>query len=342
MSIIILIIAFFVLICSGIIFQLPILFLIISFALSSLIIGKLFIRLRQTDVFNSNDIDIIRTCLKYTGILSAISVFVAWVLFRQISDILSSSTFIVTFLSFLWLGVMIGLILESWKAPSEESVYNRELAQSIQDSKNHELQKIVEIYRGYKQAANIPTKASVIEISKNCPHLGILAGEHYIWIDNDNLCLFPYIRERSSLLKREMIYPLISIPKNRIEYFSIDGEIYRENKISGGGGGGSSVSGAIIGGIIAGDAGAIIGSRKKTEEIKSELITHDTRAAYINIFDANEQRFSLWIKFNYVSVLQELLPEKEFSIVDAIRRQNIIQKELHRSKPLSPGNVSEK
>ena len=61
-----------------------------------------------------------------------------------------------------------------------------------------------------------------------------------------------------------------------ILYFKESGQVYRDAIVSGGGGtvGGSSIPGAIIGGVIAGPAGAVIGSRKQgtiapiTTEIK--------------------------------------------------------------------------
>jgi hypothetical protein len=46
-------------------------------------------------------------------------------------------------------------------------------------------------------------------------------------------------------------------------------------------GGGSSVSGAVVGGLLAGGAGAVIGSREKVE---SQLIRHDEREVLFNFF----------------------------------------------------------
>jgi hypothetical protein len=61
------------------------------------------------------------------------------------------------------------------------------------------------------------------------------------------------------------------IPLNDIVHFKVEGSKRYENKISGGG---SSISGAIIGDAIAGDVGAIVGSRKA---VKSKEIVHDER-----------------------------------------------------------------
>ncbi|AST57754.1 hypothetical protein Thert_01760 [Thermoanaerobacterium thermosaccharolyticum] len=71
------------------------------------------------------------------------------------------------------------------------------------------------------------------------------------------------------------------MPYKDIKYFTTQGSISKEIKITGCGGdlGGSSIGGAIIGGIIAGGVGAIIGSRKegRIEPIKTEIITHDDK-----------------------------------------------------------------
>ena len=86
-----------------------------------------------------------------------------------------------------------------------------------------------------------------------------------IWIKEDNLYMFPHISDtdiqfmgkRNEIVPiktLESIYVLRIIPICNIEYFKIEGEIFRETKISGGGGsggggGGYDVGGAIIGGI---------------------------------------------------------------------------------------------
>ena len=49
----------------------------------------------------------------------------------------------------------------------------------------------------------------------------------------------------------------------------------------GGGGGGTSIKGAIIGGVLAGEVGAIIGSRKPTDPIKTTNILHDDRVSVL-------------------------------------------------------------
>ena len=79
----------------------------------------------------------------------------------------------------------------------------------------------------------------------------------------------------------------VIIPIKNIISFKRFGDIHSYTDITGGGGGGSSISGAIIGGVVAGEAGAIIGSRKKTEEIKTKNIVVDKRVTIVEINDDN-------------------------------------------------------
>lgn len=136
---------------------------------------------------------------------------------------------------------------------------------------------------------------------------------YYIWVNNENaLCLL------SIEPKEDDDYEIFKVPLDSIEYFYFRGEIAKETKISGGGGeiGGSSVTGAVVVGALFGGAGAIIGSRKrgKIEPIKTEIITHDDREAYINVFVDGVKR-SLFFKFGAYNSFLKLIPEKEYSAV---------------------------
>ncbi len=99
---------------------------------------------------------------------------------------------------------------------------------------------------------------------------------------------------------------------DEIRMFRRDGELYRETKITGGGGGGSSVAGALIGGVIAGQTGALIGSRKGTQEIKSEIVTHDSRKVLLT---AKEEEYEFC--HNDFDAFMRLIPQKEQSNVYA-------------------------
>lgn len=148
----------------------------------------------------------------------------------------------------------------------------------------------------------------------------------YIWKADGNICFFPCSPATVDSISFATL-KINSIPVNQIEYFSKRGEVFRENKISGGGGGGSSIGGAVAGGLIAGEAGAVIGSRKKVNEIKSELITHDTRETFVNYFVGNE-RHSLFFDDSAFQTFNDLIPEKEFSIINAVKSSELIKNQI--------------
>ncbi|EPR10034.1 SHOCT domain-containing protein [Ruminiclostridium papyrosolvens] len=104
-----------------------------------------------------------------------------------------------------------------------------------------------------------------------------------------------------------------------------------ENKITGGGDG-SSIGGVVVGGVIAGGAGAVIGSRKKTDPIKSELITYDNRETFLNFFEDNKVKHSLSFNYKDFDILNQLIPGKDYSIVNAIQTNAILTKVVNESK----------
>ncbi len=157
-------------------------------------------------------------------------------------------------------------------------------------------------------------------------------GEYYMFLKNNSLC---FIRKHDlpfNIVVSKEIYDFTTfeIKIGNIEYFSDDGQVYYEQKISGGGGtgGGSSIKGAVVGGVIAGGAGAIIGSRKeiKIEEIKSETIKKDDRKVFLNYLK-NEDRKSLYFKFKDLNNFRDLLPQKEFAIASSINNEKLLVEE---------------
>lgn len=187
-----------------------------------------------------------------------------------------------------------------------------------------------EKYDEIRKQVTIPETAKEITYFKSSVKSPIeLANKKqkvFIWKSDGNICFFPCTPETVDSLSFTTL-KIESVPISQIEYFSKRGEVFRENKISGGGGGGSSIGGAVAGGLIAGEAGAVIGSRKKVNEIKSELITHDTRETFVNYFVGNE-RHSLFFDDNAFQRFNDLIPEKEFSIVNAIKSSEIIKNQV--------------
>ena len=105
-----------------------------------------------------------------------------------------------------------------------------------------------------------------------------------------------------------------------IEYYNYGGNKYTSTSVMGGGGtvGGSSIVGGVVGGAIAGEAGAIIGSRKETkiDPVRSFTMTHDetkTRLKYRNdkdvLCEIESQTESLFV------VLKKVIPELEYDYI---------------------------
>lgn len=109
---------------------------------------------------------------------------------------------------------------------------------------------------------------------------------------------------------------MLIIPFDDIMFFTKDGNVSYTNEIINAGKN-ISVSGAIMGGLIAGEAGAIIGAGKDANKIQNVAVAHDDvhtfiyyNAGYncVKIADVKGQKF-------YTYILQ-LLPHKEYHYVN--------------------------
>ena len=117
---------------------------------------------------------------------------------------------------------------------------------------------------------------------------------------------------------------MLIIPFDEILFYTKDGNISYSNKIINEGKS-ISVSGAIVGGLIAGDAGAIIGAGKDANKIQNITVTHDEVHTFVyynaenncvKIADVKGQKF-------YTYILQ-LLPQKEYDYVNNQTHNSII------------------
>ena len=187
-----------------------------------------------------------------------------------------------------------------------------------------------ERYKIEARSVAVPADAEKVTVLSASVDNTFMQGVQYFLWKQEGLSLFP----TEPVLETYHLYTeaqTINISLDSIEYFYQTGEIYRETKISGGGGGGASIGGAIVGGVIAGDAGAVIGSRKKTDEIKSETITHDTRETVLNYF-SDGKRNAVHFAYSDFSAFKDLFPEKEKSIVDSINANKIIAESLEKDR----------
>lgn len=158
--------------------------------------------------------------------------------------------------------------------------------------------------------------------------LGFGELKRYVIVHSGKIhMLYPFDGFKGSLLDEKnidayinMLY--IAIEIKELDWFKKVGEIVRDTIVSGGGGGGSSLTGALIGGALAGSAGAIIGSRKKVNEITTQIKTTDYRATLIKV--GNQYYvFKGWQIYDY---LDNYIPQKEISVSHEVKKQKEVQK----------------
>lgn len=184
--------------------------------------------------------------------------------------------------------------------------------------------RIRHIYKDLKSQITIPEDSLRVNYKKGFAKL--LQATNYIWTQDDMLCFFPAQIPHTDSPENIGRIILHQIPLDRIEYFSTRGDLVYENKIIGGGGGGSSLGGAVLGGVVAGEAGAVIGSRKKREPIESTMITHDNRETFLNYFDDDDKRRTMFFEFKDFNTFNDLIPEKEYGIVNTIKTNELLNK----------------
>jgi len=144
----------------------------------------------------------------------------------------------------------------------------------------------------------------------------------FCWDTGKDLCFFDCEPVDNYPISRKLNLEIKKIPKNKIKYFKVEGDLINETKISGGGGGGSSISGALVGGIVAGGVGAIIGSRKGIDPIKSEFITHDNRKIVFCFENQNNKIESYhFIYDNAIKVFNDLIPNKNYDLIKVQERK---------------------
>lgn len=140
-------------------------------------------------------------------------------------------------------------------------------------------------------------------------------NKNWLWVANGNLYeaedVDRFVKRclNQDLEEYAIEYSCISV--SNIQYFSAEGDVQYTTRISGGGGGGSTITGAIVGGLLAGETGAIVGSRKKVAEIKSESITHDSRNTLIRYYRENELLTISYDGFDVYNYLLKKMPEKD-------------------------------
>ena len=160
----------------------------------------------------------------------------------------------------------------------------------------------------FLKANNVTSNTSKIKIidSGEYHKLNFKNEEVYILKNNESLEFLSTVYNSNN---KKVIIPIKDIVS-----FKRFGDIHSYTDITGGGGGGSSIGGAIIGGVVAGEAGAIIGSRKKTDEIKTKNVVVDKRVTIVEIND-NNNLYYITLESKDYEVLLKLIPSKEITFV---------------------------
>lgn len=148
-----------------------------------------------------------------------------------------------------------------------------------------------------------------------------------LWKDNDDIliCQEPVsvannvIYNLKDDIKRyeeaDYIFNYYKIPANQVKFYKAEGELIAHTNITGGqvSGGGSSLKGAVVGGVLAGDVGAVIGSRKKIDStpIKSHTTYDDKRA--VNVYLESEDGVNVeQFPYAFYEAFNKLMPEKNY------------------------------
>lgn len=148
--------------------------------------------------------------------------------------------------------------------------------------------------------------------------------QYYVWTENNTLNLFPCWNNSFQFCECQNSYVLTSIPLENIVYFITQGNFYNETRVSGGGGGGTSIKGAIIGGVLAGEVGAVIGSRKPTDPIKTTNILHDDRVSVL-AFDSPAGECSINFAFEAYNILDAMISSQKVQTANVQDNKSITE-----------------
>lgn len=199
--------------------------------------------------------------------------------------------------------------------------------EKLEIEKEQKFQEFITAFNKISKETTFPKNKKLVKFESGYKEM--LRTEQYIWIEGYEINFFPAkpIGKYNSDLGSIDKIKIVKFPINSIDFYSIEGEIIHENKISGGGGGGSSIGGAVVGGLIAGDSGAIIGSRQKIDSIKSQLVVHDNRKTMFQIINEDKEKQKLYFDKNSFDSFRELIPEKSLDIVNSVKTDQIIKEQ---------------
>lgn len=135
----------------------------------------------------------------------------------------------------------------------------------------------------------------------------------YQWDDGKNIV---FCNDSLNQYGRSFSENMLIIPFEDIVFYTKDGNISYTNEIVNSGKN-ISLSGAIIGGLIAGDAGAIIGANKDANKIENITVEHDDVHTFVYYKVENENvKLADFKGKDFYSYILHLLPQKEYNYVN--------------------------
>ena len=173
-----------------------------------------------------------------------------------------------------------------------------------------------------KQLLHLKNFYNILDIPEDSFQVSIINGNGFCHEDT-----YHAFRERDCLLFVCLSFDsfkisIVRIKSEDILYYRAEGSVRYEQQISGGGGMGINYGSAILGGLLFGEAGAIIGSRRNEEisEIESKTITHDDRIVTL-VLRKDGRVFQIGFDVNDELALDWLIPEKQYDYVIEKRRK---------------------
>lgn len=208
---------------------------------------------------------------------------------------------IVMILVFLGIYGICELISPTKKFKEErEQVYQMIREYRLNHNVNEEAQ-VVKYYSGIKEMDGVISSSGLSGIKE--------FQDYFFWKEDKNLNILSIPTILSNSEKLDFYFELnATIDIAKINYYTIQGDKYAITDIQGGG---SSLGKAVVGGAIAGSAGAVIASRN---EIKSTTDVVDDRRTMIYYEDENRKSIIVLSSSAY-DYLLSVLPEKEYSFV---------------------------
>lgn len=205
--------------------------------------------------------------------------------------------------------------------------YGSSAKREIQELNKKEREDSTKIIAAKKNSADIVYDNCCKEINR--PRNTCESDNNNLWINTSSLFIMEAKAQfisRCTLSEKQKTFnssdiKLKVVPVSKIQYFTKEGDIQYTSNVSGGGGGGSSIKGAVVGAALAGDAGAIIGSRKKIAEIKTTTVKHDERKTVIRYYENDVIKSITFSGFAVYEYLLSQIPEKDLLTIQLNQKQ---------------------